>query len=83
MVRRRYPPKDCMREYICPICNKKFIVYVSQEWAYSIPPYRIQSRKLFCSWKCLREYERITAKATLDNYYKTKIKENKNEQNTD
>lgn len=41
----------------CPICKKKFWVPVASDWVYVRYP-KSASRRMFCSWKCVREYDR-------------------------
>ena len=43
------------REKICEQCGKRFIQQ-SSEWAYK--KYDGKYEKLFCSWKCLRIWEK-------------------------
>lgn len=48
----------------CPICKKLFFINSYDEWAYARGSIRKDGggigkyRKLFCSWHCLREYDR-------------------------
>lgn len=40
----------------CKNCGKKFYISDRREWAYKI--HDDVSRKYFCSWSCLRNYEK-------------------------
>lgn len=41
-----------LNERHCSLCNKLFYPNVVDEWAYR------QDGKLFCSWHCLRAYQK-------------------------
>ena len=42
--------------YECPQCKKSFFVPISGSWVYR---YQVgKYMKLFCSWGCLRKYEK-------------------------
>ena len=43
------------KDKICPVCGKKFIMYSSQ-WVYK--RFYIDAELVFCSWKCLRAWEK-------------------------
>ena len=36
----------------CPMCGKEFVTRNALEWAYR------RNNKVFCSWHCLREYDK-------------------------
>ena len=40
----------------CEKCGKKF--EASKDWAYKLPRRTRSTIPYFCSWKCLREYEK-------------------------
>ena len=42
-----------LTEKICPMCKRRFSIYLSCGWAYT------KNDKRFCSWKCLRQYEKM------------------------
>ena len=46
--------------YDCPICNKHFLVSVPSLWVYKKYPFN--PNDYFCSWKCLRAYEKSKGK---------------------
>ena len=73
--RKNYRNKDNLRDRYCPICGKLFLVFYDQDWAYSIPRYRVEGRKFFCSYKCYRQYQQMKEHGTLEEFYKSKIKE--------
>lgn len=41
-----------LTDRICPMCQRRFSIYLSCGWAYT------KYDKRFCSWKCLRQYEK-------------------------
>ena len=41
---------------VCPICKKQFSMLMSCGWAYTM------NEKKFCSWSCMRKYERTRKK---------------------
>lgn len=45
----------------CPVCGKRFVRY-NDAWAYKIGT-SYSGVKFFCSWKCLRRYERTHPQA--------------------
>ena len=66
---RKHPWKatDFLHDKICPICGKSFVITTS-EWIYK----RDNGKKLtyFCSWKCMREDERIRFEANPKSHYR-------------
>ena len=46
----------------CPQCGKLFFAHDIQGWAYKAYVYNkqrnITHKKMFCSWKCLRDFEK-------------------------
>ena len=44
-----------LKENICPICGRRFIVQDVDSYVYKS---KKPQRKVFCSWGCLRKYEK-------------------------
>lgn len=53
-----------MYEKICPICKKRFFTTTS-EWGY-----KTSEHGYYCSWKCLREFEKTKAEKRTRKYNK-------------
>ena len=43
--------------YICPVCNKPYL-RTGNGWAYTLAE-TATSRKVFCSYTCMRKYEQL------------------------
>lgn len=45
---------------VCPICGKHFFVPIMGEWVYHKTPNAVsRTSKYFCSWTCMRKYEKL------------------------
>ena len=57
-------------EIECPVCGKVVHTMNRGEWAYKID--NEHGRKLFCSWTCLRNYEKTIEEEIKNNPKKRK-----------
>jgi hypothetical protein len=69
------------REKICPNCQHKFLCY-TETWVYTRSLYE-KSKIYFCSWKCIRQFDKDHEKEMLsrrkkryDRYRKKRRAEN-------
>ena len=60
---------------ICPICGKAFFAPQVGEWAYKKKDYNLANHgltQIFCSWHCLRHWEKEHAEAQAELRHKRK-----------